>query len=214
MSTAGLPTDERRAQILAVAALLFAREGYHGASMASLAQLVGVSKAGLYHHFPTKEAILAELLVGYAEGLAAEVEEIADGEASAEERLRALVARLVERYEGEADLHRVQLNELARLGTEEQEAVREAERRVVRAMERLVSAIAPGLAPGEVPVAAMSIFGILNWHPTWFKEGELQGSEGRLARKEYATWVADFVVGGLRALDAARRGGGDGGGGT
>lgn len=196
------PVDEgRRAQILAAAARLFAKEGFTGASVASLAREVGVSKAALYHHFPTKEAILAALLVGYATELAAEVEAIEAGSGDAIVRLRALIARLVERYEGEADVHRVQLNDLDRLEPADREAVRGAERRVVRAMERLIGEIAPGLPEAELPVAAMSIFGILNWHPTWFK-----AADGRLGRSEYAAWVADFVLGGLESLDLQRRG--------
>ena len=54
----------RRAQILAVAAELFAKHGYHGVSIADLGAAVGVSGPALYRHFPSKEALLAEMLVG------------------------------------------------------------------------------------------------------------------------------------------------------
>ncbi|MGH3998854.1 MAG: TetR/AcrR family transcriptional regulator, partial [Pseudonocardiaceae bacterium] len=59
----------RREQILQVAATLFARHGFHGVSIAELGAAVGVSGPALYRHFPGKEALLAEMLVGISEYL-------------------------------------------------------------------------------------------------------------------------------------------------
>ena len=61
----------RRGQILAVAAQLFAKHGFHGVSIADLGAAVGVSGPALYRHFPGKEALLAEMLVGISEHLLA-----------------------------------------------------------------------------------------------------------------------------------------------
>lgn len=46
--------DARRAQVLDVAQDLFAREGYHHASMDDIAERAEVSKPVLYRHFPSK----------------------------------------------------------------------------------------------------------------------------------------------------------------
>ncbi|MCK4509233.1 MAG: TetR/AcrR family transcriptional regulator [Desulfuromonadales bacterium] len=43
--------------ILALAIPLFARSGYSGVSMRSIAQKVGVTVAALYHHFPDKQTL-------------------------------------------------------------------------------------------------------------------------------------------------------------
>lgn len=53
----------RREQILEAATLHFARNGYHRTTMASIAKDVGITTAGLMHHFPSKQ----ELLVALAE---------------------------------------------------------------------------------------------------------------------------------------------------
>jgi AcrR family transcriptional regulator len=50
-----------RARILAAAAECFAKEGFARARMVAVAERAGVSRAGLYLHFPTKEALLAGL---------------------------------------------------------------------------------------------------------------------------------------------------------
>lgn len=49
---------ERRAQILDSAIRLIARRGSRGVSLVEIAYEAGVSKPGLLHHFPTKEALL------------------------------------------------------------------------------------------------------------------------------------------------------------
>ncbi|RJQ72960.1 TetR/AcrR family transcriptional regulator [Pseudonocardiaceae bacterium YIM PH 21723] len=51
--------DER---ILDLAAALFALHGFERTSLQALADAVGLSKAGLLHHFPTKEALHAAAL--------------------------------------------------------------------------------------------------------------------------------------------------------
>src|SRR4051812_16469564 len=55
-------TPARRAQILEAAFELFAQHGYHGASLSSIADRVGLSRTALLHHFPTKEALLTAVL--------------------------------------------------------------------------------------------------------------------------------------------------------
>jgi AcrR family transcriptional regulator len=54
--------DRRKVQILQAAFETFAAGGYHTASMLQIAAACGVSRAGLLHHFPTKEALLEAVL--------------------------------------------------------------------------------------------------------------------------------------------------------
>jgi AcrR family transcriptional regulator len=53
---------ERRDAILAAANEVFAKRGYRGASLATIAKRVGMSEPGLLHHFASKEELLLELL--------------------------------------------------------------------------------------------------------------------------------------------------------
>lgn len=52
----------RRAQILADATRLFARDGYGDTSLQDIATTVGVSKSTLLHHYPSKELLLSAVL--------------------------------------------------------------------------------------------------------------------------------------------------------
>jgi AcrR family transcriptional regulator len=59
----------RREQILATAAEMFAARGFHGVSVADLGAACGISGPALYKHFPSKDAMLAEMLVSISEEL-------------------------------------------------------------------------------------------------------------------------------------------------
>jgi len=54
--------ERSRAAILDAARRLFADRGYRGTSMASVAAAADLTQPGLLHHFPSKEALLHELL--------------------------------------------------------------------------------------------------------------------------------------------------------
>ncbi|MCB1005089.1 MAG: TetR/AcrR family transcriptional regulator [Acidimicrobiales bacterium] len=81
-STTRLPAAERRRQLLDVALGVFAREGYHQASMNDVAEAAGVTKPVLYQHFESKRELYLELLRdvgGRLEGAIARATEGAGG---------------------------------------------------------------------------------------------------------------------------------------
>lgn len=55
-------TEERRAEIVRAALEVIAERGYRGASMAAVAERVGLTQQGLLHYFPTKDALLVAVL--------------------------------------------------------------------------------------------------------------------------------------------------------
>ena len=67
------PTDPR-ASYIAIAAKRFAREGYHGTSLAALAKDAGVSKQALLHFYGKKETLYAEVLTDLATRLCHEID--------------------------------------------------------------------------------------------------------------------------------------------
>jgi len=54
--------EERRRQILDMATMLFAKGGFNTVSLADIAQQVGITQAGLLHHFPSKSDLLMGML--------------------------------------------------------------------------------------------------------------------------------------------------------
>jgi AcrR family transcriptional regulator len=64
-----LDVDERRRQLLELGAELFTRYAYDEISMAGIAREAGISKALLYHYFPSKQAYFQATLAQAAEEL-------------------------------------------------------------------------------------------------------------------------------------------------
>ena len=65
MATATTPnrlTDRKRAAILDAAVVEFRQSGYEATSMDRIAASAGVSKRTVYNHFPSKEALFAQIL--------------------------------------------------------------------------------------------------------------------------------------------------------
>src|SRR4026209_1757684 len=69
-----LQVDERRRQLLELGAELFAKHSYAELSMAQIAREAGISKALLYHYFPSKQDYFMATLAGGAQGLRARIE--------------------------------------------------------------------------------------------------------------------------------------------
>ncbi|MFE5889077.1 TetR/AcrR family transcriptional regulator [Streptomyces sp. NPDC002285] len=55
-------SEERRAEIVRAALEVIAERGYRGASLAAVAERVGLTQQGLLHHYPTKDALLVAVL--------------------------------------------------------------------------------------------------------------------------------------------------------
>src|SRR3954470_3200323 len=69
-----LENDERRRRLLELGAELFARHAYDEISMAQIAREAGISKALLYHYFPSKQDFFLATLEQGAEEIARRTE--------------------------------------------------------------------------------------------------------------------------------------------
>ena len=79
-----------------VAFRVFAERGYDAASMDDVARAAGITKASIYHHVASKEALLARGLERALAALFAVFDERAAREGPAGERLAAIVRRVAE----------------------------------------------------------------------------------------------------------------------
>jgi AcrR family transcriptional regulator len=65
-----------RAKILAAAVQLFAEYGYHAATMREIAQIAGIQAASIYYHYPSKQALLVEIMESHMRQLNANLERL------------------------------------------------------------------------------------------------------------------------------------------
>ena len=59
---------ERRDEILALATRIFADKGYASTTVREIADSAGILSGSLYHHFPSKESMLHEIMHGFLDG--------------------------------------------------------------------------------------------------------------------------------------------------
>lgn len=85
---------ESRRRALTAAEDAFAAQGFHGASLSSIARIAGLSNPGLIHHYPTKAALYLELLDRVGGELVERMTIALIDVAGPRERLRALMAAL------------------------------------------------------------------------------------------------------------------------
>jgi len=82
------PGAERRAAILAAATRVFLRYGFKKTSMDDLSRAAGLSRQGLYLHFPTKEALFKDAVSSLIATMRAEFHDaLAKEDVGIEERL-------------------------------------------------------------------------------------------------------------------------------
>src|ERR671926_1972765 len=67
----GRAKSDRRSQLIAAAERLVAERGYLAVRLEDIGAAAGVSGPAIYRHFPNKEALLVELLVGISTRLLA-----------------------------------------------------------------------------------------------------------------------------------------------
>lgn len=84
--------SDRRAQLLALAAELFATRGFTQTTVRDIADEAGILSGSLYHHFSSKEAMLDEILRGFLGTLQERFVEIEREGESPQEVLDALIA--------------------------------------------------------------------------------------------------------------------------
>ncbi len=97
--------------ILGAAVKLFSEKGYDAVSMRGVAQEAGVSKANIYHHFESKEALYRAILFASAAELSGLVSDLAESAGSFAARIFEFSSAHLGHLEGNALTSRVILRE-------------------------------------------------------------------------------------------------------
>ncbi|HEY8983753.1 MAG TPA: TetR/AcrR family transcriptional regulator [Streptomyces sp.] len=203
----GTRTDAptRREQILRQAARLFAERGFHGVGVDEIGAAVGISGPGLYRHFPGKDAMLAELLVGIsgrlltgARGRLQEAEGASGGASSPSRVLDSLIEGHIDFALDDRPLITLHDRELDRLRDSDRKLVRQLQRQYVELWVGVVREVYPGLPEPAARSAVHSVFGLLNSTPHLGRAGSLPGRGDtamllhRMARGAFAAAADDW----------------------
>jgi TetR/AcrR family transcriptional regulator, cholesterol catabolism regulator len=187
--------QDRLRDICRIAARVFYQKGYSGASMQEIAEAVGLTKAGLYHHIGSKDRLLFEIM-NY--GMDILQETVLDEVASIEdprEKLRQTIAGHIHLIVRARDLEiTVILHENRSLSGALQEQINARKRHYVRFLEELIIRVqeqagTPPLISARM--AAFALLGMVNWLYQWYR------AEGPIPESQLVGVYADFFFRGL-----------------
>lgn len=178
-------TKRRANEIVAAAAEVFARLGYHGATTQDIADVLGIRQASLYYYFRSKEEALELVCLRGVEGYAEQAQAIVKGPGSARERL----ARLIHNHLAPM----IDRPAFVRVFTRERRYLPDASRkrvgRVSRRYERMLQQVfEDGVRRGELRkdldcrIAALALLGMCNAATAWYGI-EPEATLGRIAEE-------------------------------
>jgi AcrR family transcriptional regulator len=156
---------ERRDQILNAAARLFAQRGFSNVSLEDLGTAVGVSGPAVYRHFPSKDAVLAELMIAGSRRTTDGGEEAVAGTSNDKAALKALVAFHTSIVLRDRDMFRIQDREITRLSNSDAQKVRQLQRTYVDLWMSVLSRVQPDLPASIIRTKVQATFGLLNSTP-------------------------------------------------
>jgi AcrR family transcriptional regulator len=193
--------DTRRVDMYRTVAQLFRDRGFDATSVSDIARALGLTKAGLYHHFDSKEALLFEIMTFGLDTVRDEVLLPVMQIRDPEERLRELIvrhARIITRGTGA----------VAHIGDEIRALPPAGRKKIVRRMRVYVELVrrtldelkaAGRLRPIDQTIGAFSVIGMILWLPRWFRP------DGRLTQDQVANGIATIALGGLILPPRARK---------
>jgi len=189
--------DRRLSEILDFATEIFAEKGYEGASMRDLSRLSGISLAGLYYYFDSKEKLLYSIQKHTFTTILDRLRERLSGEHDPEQRLRIFVHNHVEYALARYHAMKVLSHEDDVLkngyGTELAVIKRHYYRICMGLVEDLEHnrRVYPKQQRASTRTAVMSLFGAMNWLYTW------HNPESDLDAETLSRQISDLFLRGL-----------------
>ncbi|MGB2719276.1 MAG: TetR/AcrR family transcriptional regulator [Rhodococcus sp. (in: high G+C Gram-positive bacteria)] len=156
---------ERRQQLLDAAASLFAERGFTSVRLEDLGAAVGVSGPAVYRHFPNKEAVLVELMVGISEYLLDGGRAVVDRGGAAVDTLSALVEFHLDFAFDTPAFISIQDRDLQSLPEGARRKVRRMQREYVELWVGVLCAVGPELNEADARTTAHAVFGLINSTP-------------------------------------------------
>ncbi len=161
-----------RDKVYEIAAEVFHRKGYDNTSMNDIAEAVGLTKAGLYHHIPSKESLLFTILDYGMDMTEAYVVDPLEAIADPVRRLKKMIElhlKLI--LEGRKLAVTGLLHECQGLSRPHQAKINRRKKQYVRLVTELVSEVMQksNCKAADPKVAALALLGMLNWTYQWYK---------------------------------------------
>lgn len=196
---ASADTKQKRREICRIAARVFYEKSYDGASMQDIAEAVGLTKAGLYHHVGSKDQLLFEIMNYGMDILQETVVERVKDIADPREKLRQTIAGHIDLIVRARDLEiTVILHENRSLRGALRKKINVRKKAYIQFLEDQIARVeeqAGGKRLVSPRLAAFALLGILNWLYQWYR------ADGPVKQDELAETYTDFFFRGLLGVN-------------
>lgn len=176
---------------------LFASKGFGQVGMRELATCLGLSPGSLYHHYPSKQHLLLDLIEEFYEELLASLGRIAQKAPAKRDRLQALIQAHLTLHQEMPWHFRLVERDSSCLNEEQQERVRKLREQYERVLLKMVGVRSRFSETGQL-AAGHAIASLLNSAPSWLVQHTLDEAE----RNEL---LENLVCGAIERLLAPRR---------
>lgn len=192
--------DRRLSQILAHATEVFCEKGYEGASMRDLSRSSGMSLAGLYYYFQSKERLLFLIQKHTFSTIVKHLKARLEGVTDPEQKIRIFILNHLEYFLANQAAMKVL--------SHESEILKNGFASEVAAIKREYYRIATGLVEElkrnralqvSTRIAVLSLFGMMNWIYTWHNP-RVDADAGQIARE-----MGDIFLRGVTANAKGRK---------
>ena len=175
--------DQQLSKILEHATVVFCEKGYEGASMRDIARATGMSLAGMYHYFGTKERLLYLIQKLSFSAILERLRERLARSNDCEQRIRVFISNHLDYFLEHQHAMKVLSHEDEVLTAHYGEEIAELKREYYRICRNLLDQYRrENKLPFDSRTAVLSLFGMMNWIYTWYNP-RLDGDAQHLARQ-------------------------------
>jgi TetR/AcrR family transcriptional regulator, cholesterol catabolism regulator len=192
--------DQRLAEILAHATDVFCKKGYEGASMRDLSRESGMSLAGMYYYFQSKERLLFLIQKHTFSTIVQRLKSRLEGVNDPEQRVRIFILNHLEYFLANPASMKVLSHEADALKNGFASEVAAIKREYYRICVGLMDELKRRLGlEFSTRIAVMGLFGMMNWIYTWHNVRSDANAE------ELANEMSDIFLQGVMKRAKARR---------
>ena len=185
--------NEKLNAVLSASSALFAKKGFERATIRDVSQATGMSLAGLYYYFKSKEELLFLIQFTTFESICEKLKEIIENETDPQSCLHSMINMHFEYFIRNMNDLKICSRELESLEGDYYQEVAEKRKEYFDLTQSIFEKISDksGGSSADSRLAALYLFGTLNWIYQWYRPGRYPDAK-KLAGQLSAIYLQGF----------------------
>ena len=185
--------NEKLNAVLTASSALFAKKGFERATIRDVSQATGMSLAGLYYYFKSKEELLFLIQFTAFESICEKLKEIIENETDPEICLHSMINMHFEYFIRNMNELKICSREIESLEGEFYKKVAEIRKEYFDLTQSIFEKISDksGGSSADSRLAALYLFGTLNWIYQWYRSGRYPNAK-KMAGQLSAIYLQGF----------------------